>query len=68
VLPLAALWSLTVTLADVGAMLLRCSLPDSPVFPRLLRWLVCFFFFLVLFERLNANGGRLPQHEWQPTS
>jgi len=39
---------------------------DSLAFQHLLRWLVSFFFFLVLFERLNASGGRLPQREWRP--
>jgi hypothetical protein len=59
-LPHATLRSSTATLVDIRAALLRRPLMDSLVFPRLLRWLVSFFFFLVLFKRLNASGGRLP--------
>ncbi|XP_066376604.1 uncharacterized protein [Miscanthus floridulus] len=58
-LPLAALRSSTATLADARAALLRRPLPSSPAFPRLLRWLVSFFFFLVLFERLGAATALL---------
>ena len=66
-LPLAVLRSSTAMLADAHAALLRRPLPDSPAFPRLLRWLVSFFLFLVLFERLNESGGGLHQREWRPT-
>jgi hypothetical protein len=59
VLSLAALRSSTATLTDAHAVLLRHPLLGSPASPRLLRWLVFFFFFLVLLERLNASGGRL---------
>ncbi|CAN6170214.1 unnamed protein product [Urochloa humidicola] len=58
-LPLAALRSSAATLADARAALLRRPLPQSPAFPRLLRWLVSFFFFLVLFERLGAAAALL---------
>jgi hypothetical protein len=67
-LPVAALRSSTATLADARAALLRRPLSNSSTFPCLLRWLVSFFFFLVLFECLNASGGGLPQREWRPTS
>nr|CAB3470351.1 unnamed protein product [Digitaria exilis] len=58
-LPLAAFRSSAATLADARAALLRRPLPHSPAFPRLLRWLVSFFFFLVLFERLGAAAALL---------
>ncbi|GJN28975.1 hypothetical protein PR202_gb17157 [Eleusine coracana subsp. coracana] len=55
-LPLAALRSSAATLADARAALLRRPLPPSPAFPRLLRWLVTSFFFLLS----AAAGARLP--------
>jgi hypothetical protein len=58
-LPLAALRSSAATLADARAALLRRTLPHSPAFPRLLRWLVTSFFFLVLFDRLGAAAALL---------
>ncbi|XP_039843319.1 uncharacterized protein LOC120703343 isoform X2 [Panicum virgatum] len=58
-LPLAALRSSGATLADARAALLRRPLPHSPAFPRLLRWLVSSFFFLVLFERLGPAAALL---------
>ncbi|KAK3129003.1 hypothetical protein QOZ80_6BG0469940 [Eleusine coracana subsp. coracana] len=58
-LPLAALRSSAATLADARAALLRRPLPPSPAFPRLLRWLVTSFFFLVLFDRLGAAAALL---------
>ena len=60
-LPLAALRSSTATLTDAHAVLLRHPLLGSPASPRLLRWLVFFFFFLVLLERLNASGDRFSE-------
>ncbi|TVU11577.1 hypothetical protein EJB05_45171, partial [Eragrostis curvula] len=58
-LPLAALRSSAATLADARAALMRRPLPHSPAFPRLLRWLVSSFFFLVLFDRLGAIAALL---------
>ncbi|TVU03304.1 hypothetical protein EJB05_51151, partial [Eragrostis curvula] len=58
-LPLAALRSSAATLADARAALMRRPLPHSPAFPRLLRWLVSSFFFLVLFDRLGPIAALL---------
>ncbi|XP_047043628.1 uncharacterized protein LOC124647795 [Lolium rigidum] len=56
-LPLAALRSCAATLADARAALLRRRLPPSPSFPRLLRWLVSSFLFLLLLERLGTAAA-----------
>ncbi|XP_073011240.1 uncharacterized protein [Typha latifolia] len=52
-LPSAALRSSAATLADARAAILRRRLPPSPSFPRLLRWLVSFWLFVLFYERVG---------------